>query len=342
MARRLSLHYKYLSANLAVLWLAMLCYRTNHFYRGFLSERTQSVLLWLAFAVTVLAPVWYALRADMAPPHAVVALSALWRWFRQTWRYLALFPGTACEPMPGLTKSEKNSLLFLLVKFLYLPMMIEFLLGNWNALFGRWWSYGGWPSLPPLALFNDFVFPCFIDLFFITECAFYAFGYAVESPRCRNIVRSVEPTFFGWAVTLACYPPFNGLVNNYVPWYTSEEPAFGNPWLTCAARSAVLLCFAMYIWAAISLGMKCSNLTNRGIVQTGAFAWVRHPAYVSKNAAWWIALLPALSLPAVLSMMFWTGIYFLRAITEERHLSADPDYLEYAQRVRYRFIPGIL
>jgi protein-S-isoprenylcysteine O-methyltransferase Ste14 len=35
-------------------------------------------------------------------------------------------------------------------------------------------------------------------------------------------------------------------------------------------------------------------------------------------------------------------IYFLRAWTEERHLSMDPDYLEYKNLVRWRFIPGVV
>jgi protein-S-isoprenylcysteine O-methyltransferase Ste14 len=68
---------------------------------------------------------------------------------------------------------------------------------------------------------------------------------------------------------------------------------------------------------------------------------VRHPAYTAKNLAWWVAILPVFSIPAILSMMAWSGIYFLRAVTEERHLSRDPDYLEYAKQVRYRFIPGV-
>jgi protein-S-isoprenylcysteine O-methyltransferase Ste14 len=205
-------------------------------------------------------------------------------------------------------------------------------------------------SLPRLEAFNNFLFPCLIDVFFITECALYAFGYTVESRRCRNLVKSVDPTFLGWAVALACYPPFNSLLNNYVGWYTSDDPTFQHDWITCIAKCAILSCFFVYLWGAISLGTKCSNLTNRGIVTTGAFAWVRHPAYAGKNLAWWIAMLAQMSFdghPAtgiarpILTMAFWTFIYFLRAITEERHLSNDPDYVAYAQKVRYRFIPGV-
>jgi protein-S-isoprenylcysteine O-methyltransferase Ste14 len=236
---------------------------------------------------------------------------------------------------------ERTSLLFLLLKIFYLPMMIEFLLANWELLAGLWWSYSGVMLLPKLEAFNNFLFPCLINGFFIIECALYAFGYAFESPRLKNVVRSIEPTFLGWAVALACYPPFNGLMNNWVSWPTSDEPVFQQPWATGAARGLVLLCFGAYLWGAISLGAKCSNLTNRGIVTTGAFAWVRHPAYAAKNLAWWIAVLPVLSVPAVLSMSFWSFLYFLRAVTEERHLGNDPDYRAYCKKVRYRFVPGV-
>jgi protein-S-isoprenylcysteine O-methyltransferase Ste14 len=37
----------------------------------------------------------------------------------------------------------------------------------------------------------------------------------------------------------------------------------------------------------------------------------------------------------------WGTIYFLRALTEEKFLMRDPDYVAYCRKVKYRFIPGI-
>lgn len=34
-------------------------------------------------------------------------------------------------------------------------------------------------------------------------------------------------------------------------------------------------------------------------------------------------------------------IYYLKAITEERHLIREPEYVEYCKKVKYRFIPYI-
>ena len=48
-------------------------------------------------------------------------------------------------------------------------------------------------------------------------------------------------------------------------------------------------------------------------------------------------------LQALLSVGGLTALYLLRALTEEDHLrSVDGDYASYAERVRYRFIPGVV
>jgi protein-S-isoprenylcysteine O-methyltransferase Ste14 len=46
---------------------------------------------------------------------------------------------------------------------------------------------------------------------------------------------------------------------------------------------------------------------------------------------------------ALASVVGWTMIYVLRALTEEDHLKrVDGEYAAYAQQVRYRFIPGVV
>ncbi len=109
---------------------------------------------------------------------------------------------------------------------------------------------------------------------------------------------------------------------------------------------------AAYAAASVALGFRASNLTNRGIVASGPYAIVRHPAYVTKNLAWWIGAVPFLIsaaeknprlLPGVLfSLCAWSFVYYLRAVTEERHLKmAGNGYAEYVRKVPYRFIPGL-
>lgn len=95
---------------------------------------------------------------------------------------------------------------------------------------------------------------------------------------------------------------------------------------------------AIYAWATVAFGLRFSNLTDRGILTHGPYAFSKHPAYLSKNLFWWVAGLPflvttgnpvdAIRNTALLAVV--SGIYYWRAKTEEWHLSADPDYRSYA------------
>src|SRR5262249_16502446 len=68
------------------------------------------------------------------------------------------------------------------------------------------------------------------------------------------------------------------------------------------------------------------------------YRWSKHPAYVTKNISWWLTALPfvavdgnvANAVKRCLMLLFVNFIYFMRAKTEERHLSRDPTYVKYA------------
>ncbi|MBI4983737.1 hypothetical protein HZC32_03775 [Candidatus Woesearchaeota archaeon] len=224
---------------------------------------------------------------------------------------------------------EKVALLFILVKLFFLPTMTNFFYSNFNGLLTfsirsfSWYSF----SLTILLTLDTLIF---------------SIGYAFESRKLRNAVKSVEPTFFGWFVALIGYPPFNSIVGNYVHWGANDYVPFWNPTLTIIFRITIIFLIVIYAWATVALGLKSSNLTNRGIVTKFPYSIVRHPAYVGKNLAWWITLLPVMNWSFALGMLFWSIIYFFRATTEERHLIQDPDYVKYCERVKYRFIPGIV
>ena len=49
------------------------------------------------------------------------------------------------------------------------------------------------------------------------------------------------------------------------------------PRSTIIANIALLISLGIYSWASVALGFKASNLTNRGIVSHGPYAYVRHP-----------------------------------------------------------------
>jgi hypothetical protein len=236
----------------------------------------------------------------------------------------------------GITKEEKISVLFYMVKLVFTPVMIKFLIDNTFSFLNAFVKFS------PTKV-SDYLSLAFY-LILVLDTLIFACGYVFESPKLKNVVRSVEPTAFGWLVALICYPPINDFSGKILGWYTSDFSNFGNQTLTTAMGFLSILLFSIYVWASLSLGTKASNLTNRGIVSKGPYKYVRHPAYISKNLSWWIMAIPSIQASgfiAIFSLSAWSIIYFFRAITEERHLLQDADYVEYSKKVKYMFIPGV-
>jgi protein-S-isoprenylcysteine O-methyltransferase Ste14 len=233
------------------------------------------------------------------------------------------------------------AVLSLLLKLFYLPLMSSFFLGHWSDLV-QWWG----STYNPVG--TSFWMWCFRDTFhffyqsiFLVDTAIFVFGYAVELPFLKSRIRSVDQTLFGWAVALVCYPPFAEVPSRVL--HARGVSAAIPFWLEGIASIVILLCFLVYVWASVALMFKASNLTNRGIVASGPYRFVRHPAYAAKNLGWWFEWLPRLGNPlSWLAILGWNVIYVLRAITEERHLRKDPEYRKYCEKVRYRFIPGLI
>ena len=185
----------------------------------------------------------------------------------------------------------------------------------------------------------------FIDVFFFTM------GYLLEAPFLKNTIKSVEPTIIWWIVAVMCYPPFNSNITNIIGWYSTDFPSFVNIYVHIWLNICILILMGIYSRASLSLGFKASNLTNRWIVTKWPYKYIRHPAYACKNIAWLIWGLPIVyvaistdntSLFAVLLwLLWWAFIYYLRAITEENHLSSDPDYEKYKKKVKWKFIPKV-
>jgi protein-S-isoprenylcysteine O-methyltransferase Ste14 len=256
----------------------------------------------------------------------------------------------------GFSPAAKQATLSLLLKFFFAPLMINWCLGHaadMTESIGHVFSsinagLRGRPLFDASIYWASFQTILFVDTFLFT------IGYIVEIPVLGNRIRSVDPTFFGWFICLVCYPPFNSFTSHFLPWQSSDSPHFASNVIHYIACIVLLLSMAIYSWSSVELGFKASNLTNRGIVRGGPYSVVRHPAYVAKNFAWWTGALPGLyvvfsagkwkeSVFAVMALAGWSLIYALRAMTEERHLlMGNNGYAEYMDRVKWRFIPGVI
>jgi protein-S-isoprenylcysteine O-methyltransferase Ste14 len=176
---------------------------------------------------------------------------------------------------------------------------------------------------------------------FAIDLVFGTLGYCLTFRLLDSHIRSSDPTLFGWAVTLACYQPFSRLfLNQYLDyqddfsWSTwlADIPVMQILW-----GSVTIALLAAHAWSVLTFGCRFSNLTHRGVLTHGPFRWTKHPSYLSKNLIWWLVSIPFISnggfeegVRNCLLLLGVNFIYFLRARTEERHLSRDPAYVAYA------------
>jgi protein-S-isoprenylcysteine O-methyltransferase Ste14 len=327
------------------LWLIVslfaLIYRFHPYYQGPFFAVFQPVVTngYVFFCGYGFFYVWLTYRwrrrvgDDFSDP-ALLALSLV----RRTWRAIH---SRSWLPWWRYWKSPRITLLLraLGVKFFFVPLMVVFLAEHVTEVERLWHQ----ADLAGSGLEQvNWGIALTYQLIFVCDTAVALIGYSFESLWLRNRTRSVDRTWLGWAVCLMCYPPFNDVASLYLPLSEGGNSlAFGEVTLVFL-RGLTLIFFAIYLWATLALGVRFSNLSNKGIVAHGPYRWVRHPAYICKNAAWWLEKLPTMGdFNNVLPLLAWNVVYVMRGLTEERHLRADPAYRAYCERVRYRFVPGI-
>ena len=182
-----------------------------------------------------------------------------------------------------------------------------------------------------------------ISLMFVIDVAFATVGYLLTMKPLDAHIRTANPHMQGWVAALICYPPFimmgDGSPLDYhhgtAEWtYWMDD----QPILLALTGATLVALTAIYAWATVAFGLRFSNLTHRGVLTHGPYAWTKHPAYLSKNAFWWLSTLPFLATTNSLTDMVRntatlaavSAVYYWRARTEEKHLGTDPAYQAYA------------
>jgi protein-S-isoprenylcysteine O-methyltransferase Ste14 len=177
-------------------------------------------------------------------------------------------------------------------------------------------------------------------LLFTIDIVIALIGYASTFKVLDSHIRSPNTRWIGWLSALICYPPFVILggfpQTDFRLGGTYWDMWLSNPNLKWAWAIAILFSLVVYVWATVAFGIRFSNLTHRGILTHGPYRIARHPAYLSKNLYWWLIYVPWINTlsntQALLNCIILLGIsltYFVRAKTEEAHLSEDPAYLDY-------------
>jgi protein-S-isoprenylcysteine O-methyltransferase Ste14 len=182
-----------------------------------------------------------------------------------------------------------------------------------------------------------------IAAMFVVDVQFATVGYMLTMKPLDAHIRTANPYLSGWVAALICYPPFI-LMNNGGPLdyhVATSDWAYwfeGQTLLLWVWGVILVLLTAIYAWATVAFGLRFSNLTHRGILTHGPYRWTKHPAYLSKNAYWWLATLPFLVTSGSMTdmirntalLIMVSAVYYWRSKTEEKHLLSDPAYAEYA------------
>ena len=221
------------------------------------------------------------------------------------------------------------------IKGFFLAFMISIVPGNWADVMRAPMAE---ITADPVALAR-----WLIAAMFLIDVSFATIGYVLTMKPLDAHIRSANPHAAGWVAALMCYPPFI-LMGPGGPLDYHDGSGEWTHWMAAYPTAMAFTGFvlvgltAIYARATVAFGLRFSNLTHRGVLTHGPYAWTKHPAYVSKNLFWWIATLPFLATSgsmtdavrntAVLAII--SGVYYWRARTEEKHLGADPDYRAYA------------
>ncbi|WP_338642836.1 protein-S-isoprenylcysteine methyltransferase [Novosphingobium olei] len=199
---------------------------------------------------------------------------------------------------------------------------------DWNAA----WHLG------PVVMTN-----VMIETMFMIDVQIAMVGYLLTMKPLDAQIRTANPYLGGWVAALICYPPFilmgGGDVLDYRP-HSAEWDYWlaGHTTLLWVWGATMVILTAIYAWATVAFGLRFSNLTYRGILTNGPYAFTRHPAYLSKNSFWWLTSMPYLATSGsmvdvirnTVTLGLVSGVYYWRAKTEEKHLlAADAKYREY-------------
>jgi len=112
-------------------------------------------------------------------------------------------------------------------------------------------------------------------------------------------------------------------------------------WIT---DSLAILGLMVMLWARLSLGRNIGLVpAQRELVQSGAYAFMRHPVYTGlliTSAAFLLRSYTPLNVFLMGLGVFW--FIPIKSLVEEDFLRHDPQYAAYMQKVRARWIPFVI
>ena len=118
-------------------------------------------------------------------------------------------------------------------------------------------------------------------------------------------------------------------------------------WGQIVALLGFALSFAFTIWAMVvndfySRIVRIQEDRGQYVVTEGPYRFVRHPSYIGSILSWICAALVLGSWLALAPVVLIAATVVVRTSLEDRALHVELDgYRQYAQKVRYRLLPGV-
>lgn len=120
------------------------------------------------------------------------------------------------------------------------------------------------------------------------------------------------------------------------------QPPSGGASAILASQGILLCANALGIATLVNLGRSFGILIAcRGVKTGGMYRIVRHPMYASDILLRVGFVVSHFNVYTVALFFISSACYVYRAILEERFLANQPEYREYMNTVRYRFIPFV-
>lgn len=117
-------------------------------------------------------------------------------------------------------------------------------------------------------------------------------------------------------------------------------------WLVLAADAAYIINWAVIIHPTFRANSFAASTirveSSQHVVDTGPYAWVRHPMYSGASLSLLLTPIALGSLSALVPAALLVAVIVARLLSEERYLVKNlPGYEAYRHRVRWRLIPWV-
>jgi isoprenylcysteine carboxyl methyltransferase (ICMT) family protein YpbQ len=187
-----------------------------------------------------------------------------------------------------------------------------------------------------------------LDLLFLILLFTILPGYLFSARLINTQVRDLDRTLFGWVVTFICYPPvIYSVFGAWLEYRVNIVQLGTDPWIGVLQSmplwfgiisAIIIFSEIIHLWGEAILGIRSSNLMNRGIVTNGPFAYTKHPIYVVKCIGWFFIFLPFMTpvgfwptIQTCILFLMVCGVFTARSWAEERLLAKDEVYVAYAK-----------